>query len=63
LTRGFAPDAALRAHKNAAGRRSLASPDRLGSIETAKIANLIVADGDSSRKKQRSKWFFVVAEI
>ncbi len=55
---GLAPDAALRALTLSAAEIYGVS-DRLGSIETGKIANLVVTDGDLFNAKTRMKFVFV----
>jgi len=55
---GLAPDAALRALTLSAAE-IFGVADRLGSIETGKIANLVVADGDLFEEKTKIKMIFV----
>lgn len=55
---GLAPDAALRA-LTLSPAEIFGVMDRLGSIETGKIANLIVADGDIFDEKTKIKVVFV----
>jgi len=55
---GLAPDAALRALTLSAAEIYGVS-DRLGSIETGKIANLVVTDGDLFSEKTKIKIVFV----
>jgi len=58
LDAGLTPDAALRAFtKDAAD--ILGVGDRLGTIETGKIANLVVTDGDIFNEKTKVKDVFV----
>jgi hypothetical protein len=55
---GLAPDAALRALTLSAAEIFRVA-DRLGSIETGKIANLVVTDGDLFEEKTKIKMVFV----
>ena len=55
---GLAPDAALRALTLSAAEIYGVS-DRLGSIDTGKIANLVVTDGDIFSDKTKIKFVFV----
>ena len=55
---GLAPDAALRAFTLSAAE-IFGVADRLGSIETGKIANLVVTDGDLFEEKTKIKMVFV----
>jgi hypothetical protein len=55
---GLAPDAALRA-LTLSPAEIYGVADRLGSIETGKIANLVVADGDLFDEKTKIKMVFV----
>ncbi len=55
---GLAPEAALRALTLSAAEIYGVS-DRLGSIETGKIANLVVTDGDLFGEKTKIKYVFV----
>ena len=55
---GLAPDAALRALTLSAAE-IFGVADRLGSIETGKIANLVVTDGDLFEEKTKIKMVFV----
>jgi len=55
---GLARDAALRAFTLSAAE-ILGVGDRLGSIETGKIANLVLADGDLFNEKTKVKMTFV----
>ena len=55
---GLAPDAALRAFTLSAAE-IFGVADRLGSIETGKIANLVVTDGDLFDEKTKIKMVFV----
>ena len=55
---GLAPDAALRA-MTLSPAEIFGVADRLGSIETGKIANLVVADGDLFEEKTKIKMVFV----
>jgi imidazolonepropionase-like amidohydrolase len=55
---GLAPDAALRA-LTLGPAEIFGVADRLGSIETGKIANLVVTDGDLFSDKTRIKFVFV----
>jgi len=55
---GLAPDAALRALTLSAAE-IYGVADRLGSIETGKIANLVVTDGDLFSEKTKIKYVFV----
>jgi len=55
---GLAPDAALRA-LTLSPAEIFGVADRLGSIETGKIANLVVADGDLFEEKTKIKVVFV----
>ena len=58
---GLAPDAALRALTLTPAQIYDVS-DRLGSIETGKIANLVVTDGDLFAEKTKIKLVFVDGE-
>jgi len=55
---GLAPDAALRA-MTLSPAEIFGVADRLGSIESGKIANLVVADGDLFEEKTKIKMVFV----
>jgi hypothetical protein len=55
---GLAPDAALRALTLSAAE-IFGVADRLGSIDSGKIANLVVADGDLFEEKTKIKMVFV----
>lgn len=55
---GLPPDAALRALTLSAAE-ILGVADLLGSIETGKVANLVVADGDLFDEKTKIKYVFV----
>jgi amidohydrolase family protein len=55
---GLAPDAAVRALTLSAAE-IYGVADRLGSIETGKIANLVVTDGDLFDEKTKIKFVFV----
>ncbi len=55
---GLAPDAALRAFTLSAAE-IFGVADRLGSIESGKIANLVVTDGDLFEEKTKIKMVFV----
>src|SRR4029077_14068261 len=55
---GLAPDAALRAMTLSAAE-IFGVADRLGSIESGKIANLVVTDGDLFEEKTKIKMVFV----
>jgi imidazolonepropionase-like amidohydrolase len=55
---GLTPDAALRA-LTLSPAEIFGVADRLGSIETGKIANLVVADGDLFEEKTKIKMIFV----
>ena len=55
---GLAPDAALRAFTLSAAE-IFDVADRLGSIESGKIANLVVTDGDLFEEKTKIKMVFV----
>ena len=55
---GLSPDAAIRAF-TLTPAEIFGVADRLGSIETGKIANLIVADGDIFEEKTKIKFVFV----
>jgi len=55
---GLAPDAALRA-MTLSPAEIFNVADRLGSIETGKIANLVIADGDIFAEKTKIKIVFV----
>ena len=55
---GLAPDAALRA-LTLSPAEIFGVADRLGSLESGKIANLIVADGDLFEEKTKIKMVFV----
>ena len=55
---GLAPDAAVRALTLSAAE-IYGVADRLGSIETGKIANLVVTDGDLFDEKTKIKYVFV----
>ena len=55
---GLAPDAALRA-LTLSPAEIFGVADRLGSIESGKIANLVVTDGDLFEEKTRIKMVFV----
>ena len=55
---GLAPDAALRA-LSLTPAEIYGVADRLGSIETGKIANLVVTDGDLFAEKTKIKFVFV----
>ncbi len=55
---GLSPDAAIRAFTLTAAE-IFGVADRLGSIETGKIANLVVADGDIFDEKTKIKFVFV----
>lgn len=55
---GLAPEAALRA-LSLTPAEIYGVADRLGSIETGKIANLVVADGDLFAEKTKIKYVFV----
>jgi imidazolonepropionase-like amidohydrolase len=55
---GLAPDAALRA-LTLSPAEIYGVEDRLGSIETGKIANLVVTDGDLFEEKTKIKMVFV----
>ena len=55
---GLAPEAALRA-LSLAPAEIYGVADRLGSIETGKIANLVVTDGDIFAEKTKIKYVFV----
>jgi imidazolonepropionase-like amidohydrolase len=55
---GLAPDAALRALTLSAAE-IFGIADRLGSLETGKIANLVVTDGDLFEEKTKIKMVFV----
>ena len=58
---GLAPDAALRA-LTLTPAEIFGVSDRLGSIETGKIANLVVTDGDLFTEKTKIKLVFVDGE-
>src|SRR6202140_3696680 len=58
---GLAPDAALRA-LTLSPAEIYGVADRLGSIESGKIANLVVADGDLFEEKTKIKLVFVDAK-
>ena len=58
---GLAPDAALRA-LTLTPAQIYGVEDRLGSIETGKIANLVVTDGDLFNEKTKIKLVFVDGE-
>jgi hypothetical protein len=58
---GLAPDAALRA-LTLTPAQIFGVADRLGSIETGKIANLVVTDGDLFAEKTKIKLVFVDGE-
>lgn len=58
---GLAPDAALRA-LTLAPAQIYGVEDRLGSLETGKIANLVVTDGDLFNEKTKIKLVFVDGE-
>ncbi|HEY2461358.1 MAG TPA: amidohydrolase family protein [Candidatus Acidoferrum sp.] len=55
---GLAPDAALRA-LTLSPAEIFGVSDRLGSIETGKIANLVVTDGDLFNERTKIKFVFV----
>lgn len=55
---GLAPDAALRA-LTLTPAEIFGVADRLGSIESGKIANLVIADGDLFNEKTKVKYVFV----
>jgi imidazolonepropionase-like amidohydrolase len=55
---GLSPDAAIRAF-TLTPAEIFGVADRLGSIETGKIANLVVADGDIFDEKTKIKFVFV----
>lgn len=55
---GLSPEAALRALTSDAARIAGAA-DRLGSLESGKIANVIVTDGDLFEEKTRIRYVFV----
>ena len=55
---GLSPDAALRA-LTLSPAEIFGVSDRLGSIETGKIANLVVTDGDLFEEKTKIKMVFV----
>jgi len=55
---GLSPDAAIRAF-TLTPAEIFSVADRLGSIETGKIANLVVADGDIFDEKTKIKFVFV----
>ncbi|HKV24910.1 MAG TPA: amidohydrolase family protein [Candidatus Acidoferrum sp.] len=55
---GLAPDAALRA-LTLAPAKMYGVEDRMGSVETGKIANLVVTDGDLFDSKTKIKMVFV----
>ncbi len=55
---GLAPDAALRA-LTLSPAEIFGVADRLGSIESGKIANLVVTDGDLFNEKTKIKYVFV----
>ncbi|HYL86011.1 MAG TPA: amidohydrolase family protein [Candidatus Angelobacter sp.] len=55
---GLAPDAALRA-LTLSSAEIFGVADRLGSIETGKMANLVVTDGDLFEEKTKIKMVFV----
>jgi hypothetical protein len=55
---GLAPDAALRAFTLSAAE-IFGVADRLGSLESGKIANLVVTDGDLFEEKTKIKMVFV----
>ena len=58
IDRGLVPDAALRAFTLSAAE-IFGVADRLGTIETGKIANLVVTDGDLFEEKTKIKMVFV----
>ena len=58
LDAGLSPDAALRAFTKDAAE-ILGAGDRLGTIETGKIANVVVTDGDIFNEKTKVKDVFV----
>ena len=55
---GLSPDAALRA-LTLSSAEIFGVSDRLGSIETGKIANLVITDGDIFGEKTKIKYVFV----
>jgi imidazolonepropionase-like amidohydrolase len=55
---GLSPEAALRA-LTLSSAEIFGVSDRLGSIDTGKIANLIIADGDIFNEKTKIKYVFV----
>ncbi len=55
---GLSPDAALRA-LTLSSAEIFGVADRLGSIDTGKIANLVIADGDIFNEKTKIKFVFV----